>query len=65
MAKVVTQARPESTDLAKLVTWASRRAIQPDADVRDAVAAVADVPAAGRRTRTHVGAAAVLRPSRD
>jgi hypothetical protein len=32
MAKVVAQARPESIDFAKLVTWASRGAIQPGAD---------------------------------
>jgi hypothetical protein len=31
-AKVVAQAKPESTDFAKLVTWVSRGAIQPGAD---------------------------------
>jgi hypothetical protein len=31
-AKVVAQARPESTDFAKLVSWVSRSAIQPGAD---------------------------------
>jgi hypothetical protein len=31
-AKVAAQARPESTDFAKLVTWASRGAVQPGAD---------------------------------
>jgi hypothetical protein len=31
-AKVVAQARPESSDFAKLVTWVSRGAIQPGAD---------------------------------
>jgi hypothetical protein len=31
-AKVVTQARPESSDFAKLVTWLSRGAVQPGAD---------------------------------
>jgi hypothetical protein len=31
-AKVAAQARPESTDFAKLVTWVSRGAIQPGAD---------------------------------
>ena len=31
-AKVVAQARPESSDFAKLVTWVSRGAIQPRAD---------------------------------
>jgi hypothetical protein len=31
-AKVVAQAKPESIDFAKLVTWASRGAIQPGAD---------------------------------
>jgi hypothetical protein len=32
VAKVVAQARPESTDFAKLVTWASRGVVQPGAD---------------------------------
>jgi hypothetical protein len=31
-AKVAAQARPESTDFAKLVTWMSNGAIQPGAD---------------------------------
>jgi hypothetical protein len=31
-AKVVAQAKPESTDFAKLLTWVSRGAIQPGAD---------------------------------
>jgi hypothetical protein len=31
-AKVVAQARPESTDFAKLVTWISRGAVQPGAE---------------------------------
>jgi hypothetical protein len=31
-AKVVAQARPESTDFARLVTWVSRGAVQPGAD---------------------------------
>jgi hypothetical protein len=31
-AKVAAQAKPESADFAKLVTWASRGAIQPGAD---------------------------------
>jgi hypothetical protein len=31
-AKVIAQARPESTDFAKLVTWVSRGAVQPGAD---------------------------------
>jgi hypothetical protein len=31
-AKVVAQARPESADFAKLVTWVSRGAVQPGAD---------------------------------
>jgi hypothetical protein len=31
-ANVVAQARPESSDFAKLMTWVSRGAIQPDAD---------------------------------
>jgi hypothetical protein len=31
-AKVVAQAKPESTDFAKLVTWVSRGAVQPGAD---------------------------------
>jgi hypothetical protein len=31
-ARVAAQARPESTDFANLVTWASRGAIQPGAD---------------------------------
>jgi hypothetical protein len=31
-ANVVAQARPESTDFAKLMTWVSRGAIKPDAD---------------------------------
>jgi hypothetical protein len=32
MAQIVAQARPESGDFAKLVTWVSRGAIQPGAD---------------------------------
>jgi hypothetical protein len=31
-AKLLAQAKPESTDFAKLVTWLSRGAIQPGAD---------------------------------
>ena len=31
-AKVAAQAKPESTDFAKLVAWVSRGAIQPEAD---------------------------------
>jgi hypothetical protein len=31
-AKVAAQARPESRDFAKLVTWVSRGAVQPSAD---------------------------------
>jgi hypothetical protein len=51
-ANVLAQARPESSDFAKLTTWASRGTIQSAADD---FAMMSHVPTAGRRARADAG----------
>jgi hypothetical protein len=58
--KVVTQARPESTDFAKLVTWGKPgRHSARCRGFRNVVVAVSDVPASGWRARPDAGKAVV------